>query len=70
MPVRARSASSIAAIAVLPPRLIVAQLVELGIDAVANDAAVARERRRLVDDRAVDRVADVGEVVDLRRPGS
>ena len=30
------------------------QLVELGIDAVAHEAAVARERGRLVDERALD----------------
>ena len=52
MPVRARSRSSISAMTCLPERLIVAQLVELGVDAVADEAAVARERRRLVDQRA------------------
>ena len=47
-----------------------AQLVELGVDAVANHVAVAGQRRRLVDDRGLDGVAHVGEVVELRRPGS
>ena len=45
----------------------VAQPVELGIDAVANDAAIAHEGRRLAQDRAFDRVTDVDELVDLRR---
>ncbi len=44
MPVRARSASSIAAIAVLAAAADVAQPVQLGVEAVADDAAVARER--------------------------
>ena len=44
MPVRARSRSSISAITCRPERLIVSQIVELGIDAVAREAAVARER--------------------------
>jgi hypothetical protein len=35
----------------------VAQVVELGIDAVADEAAVARQRRRLVDERALDPAA-------------
>ncbi len=42
-----------------------AQLVELGVDAVANRAAVPRERRRLVDERRADRVAQVGQVVEF-----
>ena len=41
-----------------------AQLVELGVDAVADDAAVAGERRRLVDERRLDAVADVDEIVE------
>ncbi len=43
-----------------------AQLVELGVDAVADHAAVAGQRRRLVDDRGLDGVTHVGEVVELR----
>ena len=59
MPVRSRSRSSIAAIVVRPPRLIVAQLVELGVDAVAHQA-----RRRVSEaGGASTRVA-----LDRRRP--
>ena len=50
----------------LPERLIAAQLVELGIDAVANDAAVAGERPAARRAASVERLADVGEVVELR----
>ena len=42
-----------------------AQVVELGVDAVADHAAVARDRRRLVDERRVELVAEVGEIVEL-----
>ena len=49
----------------LPERLIAAQLVELGVDAVAGEAAVARERRRLVDQRRSIAVAHVGQIVEL-----
>ena len=52
---RARSRSSISAMTCLPERLMRAQLVELRVDAVAREAAVARERRRLVDERRLDR---------------
>ena len=52
---RARSRSSMAAIVARPPRLMLAQLVELGVDAVADEAALAHERRRVVDQRALDR---------------
>ena len=34
-----------AAIVARPPRLVSAQLVQLGVDAVAHDAALAQERR-------------------------
>ncbi len=47
-----------------------AQLVELGVDAVAGEAAVARQRRRLVDERRFDPVAHVHEIVELRRAAS
>ena len=47
------------------------QVVELGVEAVANIAAVAHERARLVDQAAVDVVAHVDEVVERadQRPG-
>ena len=41
------------------------QLVELGIDAVAGEAAIARERARLVDQRALDLGAELRKVVEL-----
>ena len=63
MPVRARSRSSISAITCLPERLI-AQRIELGVDAVAREAAVARQRRRVVDEHGVDGAADVSEIVE------
>ena len=44
-----------------------AQLVERGVHAVANAAAVARQRRRLVDQGRPDGLAHVGDVVELRR---
>ena len=44
-----------------------AQVVELGIDAVAHGAAVARQRRRLVEQRAIQLVAQVGQIVELGR---
>ena len=47
-----------------------AQLVELGVDAVADEAAVARQRRRLVDERPLDRVAHVHAGRRARRAGS
>ena len=53
----------------LPDRLIASQLVELRVDAVAREAAVARERRRLVDECRLDELADVGQIVELRRSG-
>ena len=67
---RARSASSISAMRCLPERLMPRSSSSSGIDAVANDAAVARQRRRLVE-RACARAASrsVGEIVELRRPG-
>ena len=65
MPVRARSASSISAMRCLPPRLMPRRSSSSGVDAVADDAAVARDQRRLVEQRAVERVADVGEIVEL-----
>ena len=43
----------------------VAQRVEVGVDAVADHAAVAGQRRRLLDQRRGQRVAHVGEVVQL-----
>ena len=64
-PVRARSASSIAAIAALPPRLIARS----SSSSASTPSRMTPPSRacsgRLVDDRALDRVADVGEVVDL-----
>ena len=62
---RARSRSSISAMTCLPERLIVRSSSSSAVDAVAREAAVARERRRLVDERALDRVAHVGEIVEL-----
>ena len=49
----------------LPDAADAAQLVELRIDAVANHAAVARDRGRLVEQRAVERVAHVRQIVEL-----
>ena len=46
-----RSASSISAMSLLAPRLMPRSSSSSAIDAVADDAAVARERRRLVDQR-------------------
>ena len=43
------------------------QVVELRIDAVTSEAAVARERTRLVNERALDQIADVDQVVELRQ---
>ena len=42
----------------------VAKLVEFGIDAGLNDAAVAERNWRLRDDRAVDALAQIGEFID------
>ena len=47
-----------------------AQLVELRVDAVAREPAVARQRRRIVERASLDRVADVGEIVELARRAS
>ena len=55
MPVRARSASSISAMRCLPPRLMPRSSSSSAIDAVADDAAVARDQpaaRRAACDRA------------------
>ncbi len=41
------------------------QLIELRIDAVAREPAVARERGRIIDERRLDPVAHVGQVVEL-----
>jgi hypothetical protein len=41
------------------------QIVELGIDAVACEPALARDRRRLVDEGAFDQIANVGQLVEL-----
>ena len=49
----------------LPDAADAAQLVELRIHAVANQAAVAGDRRRLVEQRAIERVAHVREIVEL-----
>ena len=54
MPVRSRSRSSISRISSLPPSDELRQLVELGVEAAADEAAVAPLRRRLVDERARD----------------
>ena len=54
----------------LPGSADAAQIVELRIHAVADDAAVARQRRRLVDQRAVELVAQIGAGRRARRPGS
>ena len=42
-----------------------AQLVELGVHAVADHAAVARDRRWFIEQRGVEVGADVREIVDL-----
>ena len=42
------------------------QLVELGIDAVAREAAVAGEGAGLVDERPLDAIANVGKIIELR----
>ena len=65
MPVRARSRSSISGDDLLAGTADRLQLVELRVDAVARESAVARERRRLVDKRSLDGVADVGQIVEL-----
>ncbi len=44
-----------------------ADLVELGVDAVANQAAVSRDSRRFVDERRCNAIADISELVDFRR---
>src|SRR5262249_31061979 len=41
------------------------ELIELAVDAVARETAVAGERGRVVDDRSLDRVAHIREVVEL-----
>ena len=43
----------------------VAQGIEIAVDAVADHAAVAGQRRRLLDQRRGERVADVGEIVQF-----
>ena len=48
----------------LPDRLIVRSRARVG--AVSHDTAVTRERRRIVQHRALDGVAHVGEIVELR----
>jgi hypothetical protein len=50
----------------LPPRLADGpQLVDLGVEPVAREAAVAGQGRRLVDDRARDHLPQIREVVEL-----
>ncbi len=44
-----------------------AQIVDLGVEAVADVAAVAHQRARLVDEAAVDVVADVRQIVERAR---
>src|SRR3989442_3517082 len=41
------------------------QLVELAVDAVAGESAFAGECRRIVDERGIDAIADVDELVEL-----
>ena len=41
------------------------ELVERGVHAVAREAPFANERRRLVEKRALDEVANIGEIVEL-----
>ena len=68
MPVRARSRSSMSAMVLPAGSADPPQLVELGIEAVPDEPAVARERWRLVDQRARSiALADVGQVVELRQ---
>ena len=67
---RARSRSSISAITCLPERLIVRSSSSSRIDAVAREPAFARERRRIVDERRFDQLADVRQVVELRDAAS
>jgi hypothetical protein len=60
-----------AAIDALPPRLIDRSSSSSGSTPVADDAAVARERRRLVDDRCGDRFAHVRRASSIfSGPGS
>ena len=47
-----------------------AQFVQLAIDAVTSEPAVARERRRIVDERRFDPAAHVGEVVEFGGDGA
>ena len=49
----------------LPDRLIAAQVVELRVDAVADGAAVAHHRRRVVEDRALEVLSKIREIVEL-----
>ena len=46
-------------------RLMLRRSSSSGVDAVADEAAVTRDRRRLFDERAVQLVAQVGEIVEL-----
>ena len=64
MPVRSRSAVSIAAIAWRAPRLTVRRLVEGLVDAVADRAAVTCKRRRILDQRRRDPVVHVAQLVE------
>src|SRR5688572_33118253 len=49
----------------LPSRSAVrAELIKAGIDAVARKPAIAGERRRFVDQRAVDVVPQIGQLVE------
>ena len=43
----------------------IAEFVELGVEAVANDSGIGGERRRLVGDGVFEALADVGEFVDF-----
>ena len=63
MPVRWRSRASICAMYALAVPAEVAQLVELGVVAGADRAAVGDIERRLVGDGFEDQVGDVGQLV-------
>ena len=69
MPVRARSASSIAAMTCLPDLADGPQLVERPICAVAREPAFASQRRRGVDQDGIDPGAHVRQIVEPRNQG-
>ena len=66
MPVRVISSAWKRAIHSLPPRGDVVQLVQLGVVAAADDAALARAERRLVHQGGLERLAQVGAQLQPR----